>query len=101
MSGVRRDSSADHRAERAPPLFSPEGMLGDMSGFEEYRGFFPEVRSPQNVRAIKVFKNAGYVTAHIGKWHLGYTPRTDLNSPIADKTNGHRSWQLYLLWFDP
>jgi transposase len=27
-------------------------MLGGMSGFEEYRDFFPEARNPQNVRAI-------------------------------------------------
>ena len=35
------------------------------------------------------FKEAGYRTAHIGKWHLGYTPETMPNGQGFDHSFGH------------
>ena len=35
------------------------------------------------------FKAAGYRTAHIGKWHLGYTPETMPNGQGFDYSFGH------------
>ena len=32
--------------------------------------------APDEVTIAETFKAAGYATAHIGKWHLGYTPET-------------------------
>ena len=37
----------------------------------------------------EMFRAAGYATAHVGKWHLGYTPET---MPLArgfDRSFGH------------
>ena len=36
-----------------------------------------------------MFKAAGYTTAHLGKWHLGYTPETMPNAKGFDHSFGH------------
>lgn len=37
----------------------------------------------------EMMKQAGYTTAHIGKWHLGYTPETMPNGQGFDYSFGH------------
>lgn len=37
----------------------------------------------------EMFKGAGYATAHIGKWHLGYTPEMSPNAQGFDYSFGH------------
>ncbi|GJM32299.1 MAG: hypothetical protein DHS20C18_13000 [Saprospiraceae bacterium] len=37
----------------------------------------------------EMMKSAGYSTAHIGKWHLGYTPETRPNGQGFDYSFGH------------
>lgn len=37
----------------------------------------------------EMMKDAGYTTAHIGKWHLGYTPETMPNGQGFDYSFGH------------
>ena len=37
----------------------------------------------------EMFKNAGYATAHIGKWHLGYKPEMRPNAQGFDLSFGH------------
>ena len=37
----------------------------------------------------EMFKNAGYATAHIGKWHLGYKPEMAPNAQGFDLSFGH------------
>jgi arylsulfatase A-like enzyme len=39
----------------------------------------------------EMFKSAGYKTAHIGKWHLGYTPDMSPNAQGFDYSFGHLS----------
>ncbi len=41
------------------------------------------------VTIAETFKKAGYATAHIGKWHLGYTPETMPNGQGFDYSFGH------------
>lgn len=36
-----------------------------------------------------MFQAAGYATAHIGKWHLGYTPEMSPNAQGFDHSFGH------------
>jgi arylsulfatase A-like enzyme len=44
---------------------------------------------PPQATMAKMFKAAGYVTAHIGKWHLGFTPETMPNGQGFDYSFGH------------
>lgn len=37
----------------------------------------------------ELFKDNGYTTAHIGKWHLGYSPQTMPNAQGFDYSYGH------------
>lgn len=37
----------------------------------------------------EMFKSAGYTTAHIGKWHLGYKPKMAPNAQGFDHSFGH------------
>ena len=43
----------------------------------------------EQVTFAELFKKAGYATAHIGKWHLGYTPPTMPNGQGFDHSFGH------------
>ena len=45
--------------------------------------------APDQVTMAEVFKNAGYATGHIGKWHLGYIPETMPNAQGFDYSFGH------------
>jgi arylsulfatase A-like enzyme len=45
--------------------------------------------APEEVTLAETFKTAGYATAHIGKWHLGYTPETMPNGQGFDYSFGH------------
>lgn len=43
----------------------------------------------EKMTLAELFKNAGYATGHIGKWHLGYTPETMPNAQGFDYSFGH------------
>ena len=45
--------------------------------------------APSEVTIAEMMKAAGYATAHIGKWHLGYTPKTMPNGQGFDHSFGH------------
>ena len=45
--------------------------------------------APSEVTIAEMMKAAGYATAHIGKWHLGYTPETMPNGQGFDHSFGH------------
>lgn len=44
---------------------------------------------PEQVTIAETFRAGGYATAHIGKWHLGYTPETMPNAQGFDHSFGH------------
>ena len=43
----------------------------------------------EQVTIAELLQDAGYATAHIGKWHLGYTPETMPGGQGFDYTFGH------------
>ncbi len=43
----------------------------------------------EQITMAEMFKKAGYATAHIGKWHLGYIPKTMPNGQGFDYSFGH------------
>jgi arylsulfatase A-like enzyme len=61
---------------------------------------------PEEVTMAEMFKAAGYATAHVGKWHVGYTPET---SPLAqgfDQSFGHMggcidNYSHFFFWSGP
>ena len=58
------------------------------------------------VTLAEMFKAAGYATAHIGKWHLGYTPETQPNAQGFDHSFGHMggcidNYSHFFYWSGP
>ena len=64
---------------------SPQGaeLTGNASGMKGNPGMPTE-----QVTVAEMMKKAGYKTAHIGKWHLGYTPETMPNGQGFDYSFG-------------
>ena len=60
------------------------GVPGNVSSAQGVAGMPTE-----KVTMAEMLKGAGYVTGHIGKWHLGYTPETMPNGQGFDYSYGH------------
>lgn len=45
--------------------------------------------APEKTTLAELFRKAGYATAHIGKWHLGYRPHIMPNAQGFDHSFGH------------
>ncbi len=60
------------------------GVPGNVSSAKGKAGM-----PPGQVTIAETLKAAGYATAHIGKWHLGYTPETMPNGQGFDYSFGH------------
>lgn len=61
---------------------------------------------PEQVTIAETLKKAGYATAHIGKWHLGYTPETMPNGQGFDRSFGHMggcidNYSHFFYWAGP
>ena len=60
----------------------------------------------EQVTMAEMFKKAGYATAHIGKWHLGYSPETMPNAQGFDHSFGHMggcidNFSHFFYWHGP
>ena len=60
------------------------GVPGNVSSQKGHTGMPTE-----QVTIAEMMKSAGYVTGHVGKWHLGYTPETMPNGQGYDYSFGH------------
>lgn len=82
----------------ASPVCSPSraslltGKTPQRAGVPGNVGASPEQISglpPEEYTMAEMFRDAGYNTAHIGKWHLGYTPEKMPNAQGFDHSFGH------------
>ncbi|MBN8603160.1 MAG: sulfatase-like hydrolase/transferase [Planctomycetes bacterium] len=61
---------------------------------------------PSEVTMAEMFRSAGYATAHIGKWHVGYTPETLPQKQGFDQSFGHMggcidNYSHFFYWSGP
>ncbi|MEO1526892.1 MAG: sulfatase-like hydrolase/transferase [Planctomycetota bacterium] len=60
------------------------GVPGNVSSKEGVAGM-----PASEITLAELLRSAGYVTGHVGKWHLGYTPETMPNGQGFDSSFGH------------
>jgi arylsulfatase A len=61
------------------------GLTGNASSQRGGKAAMPS----EQVTLAEMLRPAGYATAHIGKWHLGFTPETMPNAQGFDYSFGH------------
>lgn len=81
-SAVCSPSRASLLTGRVPHRAGVPGNAGSTKGG-------PHGLPPEEITMAEVFKEAGYATAHIGKWHLGYTTEKMPNAQGFDYSFGH------------
>ena len=97
MDGLARRGVRFTQFYAAAPVCSPSragllkgrypvraGMPGNAGSTKGKAGL-----AANEVTIAETMKAGGYATAHIGKWHLGYTPETMPNSQGFDYSFGH------------
>ena len=77
------------------------GVPGNVSSQPGHAGMPTE-----QVTIAEMMKSAGYVTGHVGKWHLGYTPETMPNEQGYDYSFGHMggcidNYSHFFYWSGP
>ena len=77
------------------------GVPGNVSSQEGVAGMPTE-----QVTIAEMMKASGYATGHIGKWHLGYTPKTMPNGQGFDYSFGHMggcidNYSHFFYWHGP
>lgn len=61
------------------------GVPGNCASQKGAKGALP----PEEITLAEMFGAAGYATAHIGKWHIGYTPETLPRAQGFEHSFGH------------
>ena len=77
------------------------GVPGNVSSQPGHDGLPAE-----QVTIAEMMKTAGYTTGHVGKWHLGYTPKTMPNGQGYDYSFGHMggcidNYSHFFYWSGP
>ena len=80
-SGICSASRAGLMTGRFP---ARAGVPGNVSSAHGQAGM-----PTSEITIAELLKSAGYVTGHVGKWHLGYTPETMPNGQGYDYSFGH------------
>lgn len=78
------------------------GVPGNCASQAGGKGALP----PEEITMAEMFKAAGYATAQIGKWHLGYTPETHPLQQGFDHSFGHMggcidNYSHFFYWSGP
>ncbi len=83
--------------DAAAPICSPS-RAAILTGLVPQKAGLPTMASSQRgghgmpgdrTTIAEIFKQAGYATGHVGKWHLGYTPDEEPNAQGFDYSFGH------------
>lgn len=93
-------------ASRAGVLTGRAPMRTTVTGNAASQRDQPGALPPDEVTLAQMFREAGYATACIGKWHLGYTHDTMPNAHGFDHAFGHiggciDSWSHFFYWSGP
>ena len=97
-SAICSASRAGLLTGRFPPR---AGVPGNVSSHKGHSGM------PTNeITIAEMMKKAGYVTGHVGKWHLGFTPETMPNGQGFDSSYGHMggcidNFSHFFYWVPP
>jgi arylsulfatase A-like enzyme len=78
------------------------GLIGNAASEPNGKAGMPG----EQVTLAEMFKAAGYATAHIGKWHLGFTPDMMPNAQGFDYSFGHMggcidNYSHFFYWSGP
>jgi arylsulfatase A len=97
-SAICSASRAGLMTGRIPPR---AGVPGNVSSSKGVAGM-----PTSEVTVAEMLREAGYATAHIGKWHLGYTPETMPNGQGFDYSYGHMggcidNYSHFFYWVGP
>lgn len=78
------------------------GVTGNCASQPGGKGALPAIETTM----AEMFKAAGYTTAHLGKWHIGYTPETMPLAQGFDHSFGHMggcidNYSHFFYWSGP
>lgn len=90
------------RASLLTARYPQRAGLPDMASSQESEAGMPGSQYTMG----ELFKDGGYTTAHVGKWHVGYTPETEPNQQGFDYSFGFMggcidNYSHYFYWQGP
>lgn len=97
IDALMRDGIQFKQFYAASPVCSPSRAALLTGRYPQHAGLPGNASSTKGVAGMpteqitlaEMFKSAGYTTAHIGKWHLGFTKETMPNGQGFDYSFGH------------
>ena len=97
-SAICSASRAGLLTGRFPPR---AGVPGNVSSHKGNAGM-----PTTEITIAEMMKKAGYLTGHVGKWHLGFTPETMPNGQGFDSSYGHMggcidNFSHFFYWVPP
>lgn len=114
MDGLAQDGIRFTQFYSAAPVCSPSraalltGRFPQRAGLPNNAGSQPgsEGMPSQQITLAELLHAAGYVTGHVGKWHLGYAPATMPNGQGFDFSFGHMggcidNYSHFFYWSGP